>query len=139
MLRRNLALNSAGVVQVVHAAIAYGAASALFEQVKDPASGGLSTSGSRPGVSVPTTTVEAILGDKPGPFALVCDIEGSEFELFRHESEAVRRRCQLAVMELHEITRDGVRYDRPSLANHLAHLWGMKIVFEDGKVWVFGR
>jgi hypothetical protein len=68
-----------------------------------------------------------------------CDIEGAEFELFMNEPLAVRKRCQLAVMELHDVERGGVRYGRPELGRLLAAEWQMRILFEDSKVWVLGR
>ncbi|MBS2022262.1 MAG: hypothetical protein JST92_07615, partial [Deltaproteobacteria bacterium] len=60
-------------------------------------------------------------------------------EVFTHEDESVRDRCALAVMELHEVVREGKRYDRAALADYLCARWKMRILFSDGKVWVLGR
>ena len=141
ILRENLRQNGADRVEVVAAAVAYGADCAAFSPVVDTASGRLAANGSTSDlVSVPTTSLRQILTRAPpGPFALVCDIEGAEYELFSKEPESVRARCQLAVMELHEITREGIHYSRKALGDWLGSQWKMKTLFSDGKVWVFGR
>ena len=106
----------------------------------DTASGRLADHTSKQAVSVPATTLSKLLEEAPrGDFALVCDIEGAEYDVFDREPAAVAERCRLAVMELHDVSRAGRQFDPNQLGDWLATKWGMKIIFSDGKVWVLGR
>lgn len=53
-------------------------------------------------ITVPTVTLEKLLSSYKvhGDYCLVCDIEGSEFELFENEPEVLKR-CVLAIVEFH--------------------------------------
>lgn len=53
-------------------------------------------------ITVPTVTLEKLLSsyNVHGDYCLVCDIEGSEFELFENEPEVLKR-CVLAIVEFH--------------------------------------
>ncbi len=56
---------------------------------------------SRPSVDVPTTQLKKIIQDAEfETFALICDIEGQEYELVRNELDTLRR-AQVIIMELH--------------------------------------
>ncbi|MBM4111370.1 MAG: FkbM family methyltransferase [Phycisphaerae bacterium] len=53
------------------------------------------------GVDVPATTLAALAKQMPtGPFALVCDIEGTELDMFAHES-VVLDRIDVLILETH--------------------------------------
>lgn len=53
-------------------------------------------------IEVPATTLAGLLDKQgiDGRFGLVCDIEGEEFELFRKDTEALKR-CNVAIVEFH--------------------------------------
>jgi len=140
ILERNLSHNGVRDVQVVNQAVAYGTDHVAFQLLHDTASGHIAASGScgEDIRHVPSTTLGRLVESRElGDFALVCDVEGAEYEIFAHEGEAVRRKCRQAIMELHEVERDGRRWSREELADHLSRQWGMQIVHGDGKVWVF--
>lgn len=53
-------------------------------------------------IEVPATTLAGLLDKQgiDGRYGLVCDIEGEEFELFRKDTEALKR-CNVAIVEFH--------------------------------------
>ena len=90
-------------VTVLNAAIAYGAG----EEVEFVQSGGflgsrLAEQGETGTVRVPAITLSRLLaGHLPEQdYELVCDIEGAELDLLRHDAAALGR-CQLAIIEMH--------------------------------------
>jgi len=106
--RGNVERAGAENTEVVHAALAQGA-----ESVRFTVTSGLHTSHVETGVAaadaagsrqieVPATTLAGLLASRgiDGPYSLVCDIEGAEFDLFAREAEALSR-CAVAVVEFH--------------------------------------
>lgn len=87
--------------RVVHAAIAYGQETVQFEVSDNVHINRVGTTGGG-GVSVPTTTLGALLKSISAPegYALICDIEGFEVALLENDAEALRG-CRTAVVELH--------------------------------------
>ncbi len=53
-------------------------------------------------VEVPAITLQALLAQESviGPYALVCDIEGAEFDLFLHDQAALAK-CDCIIIEIH--------------------------------------
>jgi FkbM family methyltransferase len=140
ILERNLSANGVREAQVVNQAVAYGADRVPFQLLHDTASGHIAARESHGDDIryVPATTLGRLVESRGlKDFALVCDVEGAEYEIFAHEGEAVRRMCRQAIMELHAIERNGRHWSREELADHLSRQWGMQIVHGDGKVWVF--
>jgi FkbM family methyltransferase len=86
--------------EVVHAALAYGSDSAAFCPSPLFTSGSLHGEGDT--VRVPATTVRA-LAERAGfdRFNLICDIEGMEVELVRHELSFLREHAQWLLVEMH--------------------------------------
>lgn len=114
--RRNAAWNAQGVeVEVVAAAISYDVpvgATVRLERAKHNIDGRLSKGGGAPcenAVEVQATRLSALLAERRiERYALVCDIEGVEADIF--EADAPALRCAVSmVIELHEIVRAGVR------------------------------
>jgi FkbM family methyltransferase len=143
LLRRNLALNAASAVEVVHAAVAYGGVESVGFAV---AGGNVGGHIARSGVGnadvrlVPTITLQQILEQHQiREFTLVADIEGGEWDLIECEPQSTRERCQQAIFELHEIERDGRRISPKDMAARMRETWGMRVAFSDTKVWVFER
>ena len=90
-----------GATTLLRAAVDYsGAATVRFAAGANQHAGRVAR-GAEPGFEAPTTTLSAVV-DRLGAerFALVCDIEGAERDLVRHEA-AVLGRCDLAVIETH--------------------------------------
>jgi FkbM family methyltransferase len=95
--------NGAPVV-AVHAAVAYGSEDHVEFVPSDGFLG--SRLAARPGeagaIRVPAISLSRILGDylAEGPYDLICDIEGAEFDLFRHDAAGLER-CRVAIVEFH--------------------------------------
>lgn len=143
VLRRNLESNGASGVIVLHAAVAYDGANEVPFQVSNDNLGGRLAVGAgsdRVLRRVPSVTLQQILDQNQiDAFTLVADIEGAEWDLMEHESEATSRRCRQAIFELHEIEREGRRIARAEMAAHFMARWRMRLVHSDQKVWVFER
>lgn len=88
-------------VVMVEAAIDYsGRPTVRFAPRHNAHVGGVAGDG-EPGIDVPSTTLAALAGRMPqGPFALVCDIEGTETEMIARESD-VFDRIDLLIIETH--------------------------------------
>jgi FkbM family methyltransferase len=86
-------------------------------------------------VQVAATTLEKILDDHSfARCTLICDIEGSEGELLRHESHVIRDRVELLIVELHEwyFGTDGVDTMRAQIED-----LGLRTVWRDAETFVF--
>ncbi len=107
VLEANRALNQ-GAFSVVHAAIAYGAASVEFGVNADFLASSVGMRGGHRRVSVPAVTVSALIARLQTPACtLLCDIEGMELELFRHDVDAIRRSVRCVMFESH-LTPEGI-------------------------------
>lgn len=54
-------------------------------------------------ISVPAVTLEGAIREKfDGPFNLICDIEGTEHDLVREETDLLQRRVKYLLIELHD-------------------------------------
>jgi FkbM family methyltransferase len=84
---------------IVEAAVDYsGAATVRFATPRNAHDGHVGDG--KTGIDVPTTTLEALSADLPGRFALVCDIEGAELSVFRHEKRVLDR-IDVVIVETH--------------------------------------
>lgn len=71
------------------------------------------------------------------PYALVCDIEGSEIEIIIHDKEILKQCCQLFI-ELHDTSYNGVIYKSIELVELLQNI-GFICKAKDGNVYFFER
>lgn len=87
-----------GCTETIHAAIDYsGADEVMFDFGHNAHTGRVGESGIR----VPTTTLAKVAADLPkGPAALVCDIEGAEFDLVAADADAIGR-FDVIILETH--------------------------------------
>lgn len=105
---------------------------------------GNSTLSSQLGENFETRTVPALtlaeLLDKEGvgPYALVCDIEGAEVELFQGEREAFQS-CEAIVIELHETRYQDQIYMIDDLIALILQTTGMRLSARYGEVCAFTR
>lgn len=100
--RSNASIDSQpGTVVVLNAAVDYsGAAMVRFCSSSDALGGHLAAQGEH-GRFVPATTLSQISDQMPaGNFALICDIEGAEFDLFVNETSCLNR-IALIIAETH--------------------------------------
>lgn len=100
--RANAAIGAAaGMTDVVCAALSCGGAThATFHLSANAHSGRLASDGEG-GIRVPAVTLDALVARLPaGPFALVCDIEGTEVELLESGTDALRR-ASVIILETH--------------------------------------
>ncbi len=123
---------------VVGAAIAYGDAPTVRFAVSDGVHDShVADSDSTDGiVEVPAITLGALLAGQSisGPYSLVCDIEGAEFDLFMHDKAALAN-CRCIVLELHP----GTFMDRGSSADAFVKMVekaGFRIADHDAQVIV---
>ena len=122
--------------EIVNCAIAYGTSSVNFR----PSTNMAGSSITRPGDEMPVT-VDAIQlgriveGRGLGPFSLICDIEGVEYDLVRQEI-AVLAKAHTIIMETHAryIGEDKLRLMMAKLAEA-----GFKIIEEIGFVVVLQK
>jgi FkbM family methyltransferase len=87
--------------QIMDKALAYGSETVTFEPLSDFWGNSLYHAGGQPPVTVETTTLANLLqGRHFDNFALICDIEGQEYELISREPETIRK-AELIVLEVH--------------------------------------
>jgi FkbM family methyltransferase len=89
--------------RIVNAALAYDTSEVSFKPHFDLWANFLEQRGNRPSVSIPATQLQRLLAEENfAEFALICDIEGQEYELVKHEAETLAK-AALIVMELHPL------------------------------------
>jgi FkbM family methyltransferase len=87
--------------QIMDKALAYDSETVTFEPLSDFWGNSLYHAGGQPPVTVKTTTLANLLqGRHFDNFALICDIEGQEYELISREPETIRK-AELIVLEVH--------------------------------------
>lgn len=100
LLERHRTLNGARF-EILPAAVAYGAAEVEFAVSGDSLASSLQGDGRR--VRVPAVTLGGV-AEQHGfaRFGLVCDIEGAEMEILRHDEATLVERAAWVVMESHQ-------------------------------------
>ncbi len=87
--------------QIMDKALAYDSETVTFKPMSDFWGNSLHHDGGQPPVTVKTTTLANLLqGRQFDNFALICDIEGQEYELISREPETIRK-AELIVLEVH--------------------------------------
>lgn len=139
LLSENLGRNAPGrEVSIVNAAVSYSSAGTVTFAL------GSDTLSSQIGAGEATRTVPALtltaLLDREGlgDYALVCDIEGAEAELFEREGAAFAR-CHTIVIELHEIRQAGHLVTIDELIRRIRAATGMTLAARYGEVCAFTR
>jgi FkbM family methyltransferase len=124
--------------EIVHGAIAYGVDRIDFGIAESTAAGSLSTTADTVGtVSVPATSLKEVLRNAGiERCSLVCDIEGAEEALVRHDADVLRERVDTLVVEVHRLYLgdNGVA----ALADSLRQL-GFEFVWEKNDRWVLNK
>lgn len=91
------------------------------------------------GVAVRTITLAALAARVPdGPFALICDIEGAELDLFEREDPKVLGRISVLVLETHPKVYRGGAAEAEKLAARI-EAGGLHLRHRDGQVMCFTR
>jgi FkbM family methyltransferase len=144
ILEDNLARNAPGCdVRIFAGAISAGASKTVtFELGESTLSSRLGDGGAqadRPVRTVPALTLGELLEREGlGDYALVCDIEGAEAELFSNESAAFAR-CRAIVIELHEIVMLGRNWTIDDLITLIETAAGIPLTARYGEVCAFVR
>ena len=100
VLERHRAMNSAQF-QILHAAVAYGAAQVDFNISGNSLAGSLAGRGGRR-VSVPAITLREVARQCGFErFGVLCDIEGAEMDILRYDEAVLVERAQWVIMESH--------------------------------------
>jgi len=87
-------------------------------------------------VTVPATQLSRILEDEQfQKYALICDIEGQEYELVMREAEAIRK-AEVVIMEIHPHIIG--EQETGALISRLENL-GFRIAEQSALVWVFSK
>lgn len=141
VIQRHLSLNGLLGVSVEHAAIGYdGQPFARFSEGADTVTGNTSNQSLIEAVEVPAITLKSLVDRfRLSRYGIVCDIEGAEVGLIMCESEEVLSRCDIAIFELHDTAFGRECFTAVELAAIFQSRARMRIVFCDGKVWVFRR
>jgi FkbM family methyltransferase len=118
LLNENRRLNGAKF-HVVHAALGYGAGETGFNKSPQILVSSTRNGCSGDSITVPAITLQGLL-DRFGfeQCSLLCDVEGAEDDLVRHESEILARRVKTIIMEIHDslLGRESVSAILSSLA-----------------------
>ena len=139
-LRRTIEDHASGRrVDIVHAAVAYGADTARLTVNNVSTASKLSDSEGDGVVEVPSLTLTEILERCAvnQPYAMVSDIEGAEGLLLREDSAALGR-CHLLLAELHTSVVNGSKATIEKSYRGLLSL-GFKVLDQHGPVFVFSR
>ena len=95
--------------------------------------------GGEKAVSVQSLTLSQLIEREGiGSYALVCDIEGAEAELFNGERDAFAS-CKVIVIELHETTYRDVHYAIDDLIALIIRSTDMSLAARYGEVCAFTR
>jgi FkbM family methyltransferase len=122
--------------KIVNRAIAYDTDSVSFSPLSDLWGSSLHHNGSHRQVAVSTTQLRQIIEEEQfEKYALICDIEGQEYELVTHEPDVLKR-AELIIMEVHPHLI-GEEKDK-TLLSKLAGL-GLKRIDSSGFVVVLTR
>jgi FkbM family methyltransferase len=122
--------------RVINKALAYNTETVTFRPLRDFWGNSLLHDGSDPPVTVAATQLREILQEeKFEKFALICDIEGQEYELVMREAESLRV-AELIIMEVHPhmIGEEKVQ----TILSKLTNL-GFKMLDRSSLVVVFGK
>lgn len=136
VLRKNLALNRCEArTQVEAVAISYSGAPAVsFSRGPNSVSGAIADSEDKDSFSVPAMTLSVLLAKHDiDRYALVCDIEGVEWDIFANDREALSR-ADVLIIEMHD------RGDLTGVARQLAFVEQyelFRLVDHHGPVAVF--
>lgn len=87
--------------EILNRAIAYSGPSVTFAETTDYWGNSLQRDSSEAVVTVKTTSLGQIVAERGyGAYTLICDIEGHEYDLVRHEADALRG-AQTIILETH--------------------------------------
>jgi FkbM family methyltransferase len=135
-LENNAAANQCSF-KVLNRALAYGKDAVTFIPTTDFWGNSIDQTGGRDAaVTVPATSLAQVLREERfETFALICDIEGYEYDLVTHEEEALKK-AALIILELHphRLGEDKVR----SLLSKLTQL-GFTTLDRSGSVVVLSK
>jgi len=133
LLEANRERNKSGF-QVVHRAVGYESECVEMHLAEtDPLAGSAHTSGGRT-EQVRAITLESITSQYQfDKFTLVCDIEGTEFDLIQKDAETLSQRVPLMIVEIHE--RMLGESKTSSLMAQLEQM-GFKSVYRMRETWV---
>lgn len=111
----------AQTVQVLNRAVSYGEADMVQFRDSDNAHVGRIAQDGEKSFSVPTVKLRDIVASlgTDRPFAVVCDIEGAEYEMFENDLETLQR-AQLIILECHDSDTAGTPVSIERFLNDLS-------------------
>lgn len=127
-----------GNSKVVHGAVSYAnSCEVRFSEGRNQHGGKIGTGGER-SLIVPTVRLEQLCEDgEISDFALICDIEGAEIELFA-KSDIWKTHCRMIVLETHpDIYASGQTHQNELLARIKAA--GFDLLDSAGSVFAFAK
>jgi FkbM family methyltransferase len=138
---KNSAKQNGYDIKFINAAICYTASEVYFEIDERNLGSRISELKSGKSVVVETTTLEKLCtGNDIGKYALVCDIEGAESQLFSYEQDsAVIDNCRQIIIELHDTTEHGKKYSKEQLADMVIKKFSMRLIASAADIWVFEK
>lgn len=125
--------------RVVNNAIAYNTDVVRFHASSNAHISRLGDANAAGNIEVPAVTLGALLSEiaTPAAYTLVCDIEGTEFDLFAHEADALQT-CQLALVEVHPHIFESQARTFDQFMSHVANC-GFKTIDHIDNVYAFAR
>ena len=122
---------------IAHAALAYDKATVAFGVSASSLGGALTTMGT-PNERIVEVAAKTLrqLREEAGfeEYALVCDIEGAEHELFERETDELRS-CKRIIIELHDTPSRTIH----GLAEEIQRGHGFRLLGQRGPVYAFSR
>lgn len=140
MIRVNLELNGLNHnATVIHAALAYGDVETQFSRGETNICGRVAEKSIDASFVVSTVSLERLVRDfSIRDYALVCDIEGSEWEMIANETAALGG-CTQMIMEVHSNPKNGQALRADELIEILCSSCRFCLQFRYGNVCVFER
>lgn len=126
-------------VHVINAALAYDSDTVSFHASRKVHVSRLASPESPGNVTVPATNLAQLLHEQriENEFALICDIEGAEWDLHLRDGDALGR-CALAIIELHPTLLERHGRTVQSFLDRMA-TYGLNLVAREADVYAFRR
>ena len=140
MIRVNLELNGLNHnATVIHAALAYGDVETQFSRGETNLCGRIAEQSIDASLVVSTVTLETLVRDfSIRDYALVCDIEGSEWEMIANDTAALGS-CAQIIMEVHSKTNTDHTARGDEMIDILCNLGGFLVRSRYGNIVVFEK
>ena len=139
-LRHSAKLNHYDIT-FINAAVCYTADEVSFEIDDKNLGSKISERNDEKTVIVNSTTLGKLFHEsRLDKYALVCDIEGAESQIFSEEEDLVAiNYCKQIIIELHDTIYKNIKYCKKTLAALIVKKFSMRIISSADDIWVFEK